>query len=96
MRFGDNFDWVRGGKLPGLCAGDCPTGCDKSIKPKDGFSARIMWTECVFSAFAVLSASAAAVGTVGLSKNGENCELFRAPFACICILMAKPNFQSLG
>lgn len=45
MRFGDNFDWVRGGKLPGMCAGDCPTGCDKNISPKDGFSARIMWTD---------------------------------------------------
>lgn len=45
MRFGPGFDWVRGGKLPGLCAGQCPTGCDKSISPNEGFSARIMWTE---------------------------------------------------
>lgn len=45
MRFGPGFDWVRGGKLPGLCAGQCPTGCDKSISPNEGFSARIMWTD---------------------------------------------------
>ena len=49
MRFGSNFDWVRGGKLPGLCAGSCPTGCDKNISPSEGFSARIMWTECASS-----------------------------------------------
>eukprot|EP00892_Ulva_mutabilis_P011299 jgi/Ulvmu1/8541/UM044_0075.1 len=45
MRFGSNFDWNRGGKLPGLCAGQCPTGCDKNISPSEGFSARIMWTD---------------------------------------------------
>ena len=38
----EGFDWNKGGKLPGLCAGECPTGCDRP-SPSDGFSARVMW-----------------------------------------------------
>jgi hypothetical protein len=41
LKFDNNFEWVQGGKLPGLCGGACYTGGDK---PKgDGFSARYMW-----------------------------------------------------
>ena len=40
LRFGDDFEWVKGGKLPGLIGGSAPTGC----KDDDtGFSARMMW-----------------------------------------------------
>jgi hypothetical protein len=40
VRFAPGFDFVRGGKLPGLVGGSHPTGG----KPKDdGFSARLMW-----------------------------------------------------
>jgi hypothetical protein len=40
VRFGAGFDFVKGGKLPGLVGGSSPTGCS----PKDdGFSARNMW-----------------------------------------------------
>jgi hypothetical protein len=46
VRFGTGFDWVRGGKLSGLCSGKCPTGC-KTAVASDGFSLRNMWTECV-------------------------------------------------
>jgi hypothetical protein len=40
VRFAPGFDFVRGGKLPGLVGGSHPTGG----KPDDGgFSARLMW-----------------------------------------------------
>jgi hypothetical protein len=43
--FPQDFDWVKGGKLPGLTSfSDHPTGCiDNSAF--DGFSARYMWRE---------------------------------------------------
>lgn len=40
VRFGANFEFVKGGKLPGLVGGTSPTGC--SPEPA-GFSARNMW-----------------------------------------------------
>lgn len=38
------FDFMKGGKLPGLCGGTSPGGGKKS-DGSDGFSARIMWRE---------------------------------------------------
>lgn len=38
--FPDDWDGVKGGKLPGLCGGDCPTGGDDA---DNGFSSRYMW-----------------------------------------------------
>ena len=43
VRFESDFDWSRGGKLPGLCGGSAPTGGKDTIG--DGFSARFMWRE---------------------------------------------------
>jgi hypothetical protein len=40
VRFGEGFDFVRGGKLPGLVGGSHPTGGHPA---DDGFSARLMW-----------------------------------------------------
>lgn len=40
VRFGKNFEFVKGGKLPGLVGGKHPTGCKPNV---DGFSARNMW-----------------------------------------------------
>jgi hypothetical protein len=42
VRFPADFEFVRGGKLPGLCGGRCNAG---GKKPKDGegFSSRLMW-----------------------------------------------------
>ncbi len=40
VRFGAEFDFVRGGKLPGLVGGSAPTGC---VEDTTGFSARGMW-----------------------------------------------------
>jgi hypothetical protein len=44
VRFDDSFDWVLGGKLPGLAGymNKKPTGCLESSE-LDGFSARFMW-----------------------------------------------------
>lgn len=40
--FEEGFDFVKGGKLPGLCGGKCYTGGNRpSIG--DGWSARVMW-----------------------------------------------------
>ena len=40
VRFAQGFDFVRGGKLPGLVGGTHPTGC---VTDTAGFSARMMW-----------------------------------------------------
>ena len=40
VRFAKDFDFVKGGKLPGLMGGTGPTGC---VSDKNGFSARNMW-----------------------------------------------------
>ncbi len=40
VRFAPGFDFVLGGKLPGLVGGSAPTGCSNDT---DGFSARSMW-----------------------------------------------------
>jgi len=42
LRFAKGFDFVKGGKLPGLVGGTSPTGC---VSDKNGFSARNMWRE---------------------------------------------------
>jgi hypothetical protein len=40
LRFAADFDWVRGGKLPGLAGGRTPSG---GHYDPDGFTARYMW-----------------------------------------------------
>lgn len=40
VRFGAGFEFVKGGKLPGLVGGSAPTGC---VADETGFSARMMW-----------------------------------------------------
>ncbi len=40
-----DFDRVKGGKLPGLVGGTAPVGGD-NVNGRDGFSARIMWRDC--------------------------------------------------
>jgi hypothetical protein len=47
MRFSKDFDWVKGGKLPGLCGAKCLTGC-KVVTGDDGWSMRSMWRPCVW------------------------------------------------
>lgn len=42
IKFKEDFDFVRGGKLPGLGGGTTPTG-GEDCTGQDGFSARIMW-----------------------------------------------------
>jgi hypothetical protein len=42
LRFAPGFDFVLGGKLPGLAGGAANTGGDKP-NGRDGFSARMMW-----------------------------------------------------
>jgi hypothetical protein len=41
--FDSNFEWVKGGKMPGLRGGD--TGCSGGLQPTgaDCFTARLMW-----------------------------------------------------
>lgn len=42
LKFETGFEFVKGGKLPGLCGGSCKTGGDPPTVG-DGWSARIMW-----------------------------------------------------
>ncbi len=42
LRFPDNFAFVKGGKLPGLYAGEAPSGGEK-VSGRDGWSVRLMW-----------------------------------------------------
>lgn len=44
LAFENGFDWVKGGKLPGLRGGLNSTGCSGGNQPTgDCFSARLMW-----------------------------------------------------
>jgi hypothetical protein len=42
LKFDDHFDWVRGGKLPGVCGGSCPSG-GADVTGVGGWSMRYMW-----------------------------------------------------
>ena len=44
VRFPADFDFVKGGKLPGLYAGEAPSGGEK-VSGKNGWSVRLMWRE---------------------------------------------------
>ena len=44
IMFGKHFNFVRGGKLPGLAGGTAPGG---GSKEKNGFSARLMWRAAI-------------------------------------------------
>jgi len=45
VAFNTGFDWVKGGKLPGIRGGPDPNGCDGGSQPNgtDCFSTRTMW-----------------------------------------------------
>lgn len=44
VRFPSDFDFVKGGKLPGLYGGEAPSGGD-NVDGESGFSMRLMWRE---------------------------------------------------
>jgi hypothetical protein len=44
VKFDSGFQWVKGGKLPGLAGGTAPTGGNPPTDGK-GFSARFMWRQ---------------------------------------------------
>jgi hypothetical protein len=48
VMFGDNFDFVRGGKLPGLGGGTSKGSGRTPEEYQNGFSARLMWREIDF------------------------------------------------
>ncbi len=45
IAFADNFDWIKGGKLPGIRGGPDAKGCSGGSQPTgdDCFSVRLMW-----------------------------------------------------
>jgi len=75
VRFGSDFDFVKGGKLPGLCGSKCNTGGDVP-QDTDGWSARLMWRDSVGRAVQYLYFPGQP-GTYGLdlpwTVNGKNC-----------------------
>jgi len=44
VRFAEGFDFVKGGKLPGLYGGEAPSG-GEAVDGESGFSMRLMWRE---------------------------------------------------
>jgi hypothetical protein len=66
VMFPEGFDFVRGGKLPGLYGGTAPRG-GKSIAVDDGFTIRTMWRE-----LGVLCAYVYFMDMDSEKKNGEN------------------------
>jgi len=42
LRFAPGFAWVKGGKLPGVCGGSCPSG-GAVVTGRGGWSMRLMW-----------------------------------------------------
>lgn len=42
IQFEEGFEFVKGGKLPGLCGGECYTGGNRPSQG-DGWSSRLMW-----------------------------------------------------
>jgi hypothetical protein len=75
VRFGSDFDFVKGGKLPGLCGSKCNTGGDVP-SDTDGWSARLMWRDSVGRAVQYLYFPGQP-GTYGLdlpwNVDGKNC-----------------------
>ena len=43
LYFQPGFEWTKGGKLPGLCGGECPRGC--TTERGNGWSARLKWLD---------------------------------------------------
>ena|SRR5262252_5988464 len=43
LKFRSGFNWVKGGKLPGLMGGTAPTGCLTPSESATGFTSRYMW-----------------------------------------------------
>ncbi len=43
LAFSKDFDWVKGGKLPGLCGGPESVTGGNPANGRNGFSARLMW-----------------------------------------------------
>ncbi len=43
LEFSEDFDWVKGGKLPGLCGGPESVTGGNPANGQNGFSARLMW-----------------------------------------------------
>ena len=43
LKFHSGFDFVKGGKLPGLMGGTAPTGCASASQAASGFTSRYMW-----------------------------------------------------
>ncbi len=43
VRFGPNFEFVKGGKMPGLCGGPDNVSGGRRADGTNGFSARLMW-----------------------------------------------------
>lgn len=61
VKFEDDYHWTRGGKLPGLCDEDCPTGC--IVKSKEGgWCGRVHWREQALSTYMYLPNSDARCG----------------------------------
>lgn len=88
VMFPIGFDFVRGGKLPGLYGGTAPRG-GKLVAADDGFSIRIMWRE-----LGVLCSYVYYMDMDPEKKNGENFLWTSSPNKNMPI--AKDMWQTMG
>lgn len=68
LAFDTNFQWVKGGKLPGLRGGPSVNGCDGGKEPNgtDCFSARLMWRKDAAGEGGVPFASSSTASSYGV------------------------------
>ncbi|KZS96322.1 polysaccharide lyase family 14 protein, partial [Sistotremastrum niveocremeum HHB9708] len=73
IAFDQNFDFVKGGKLPGLRGGPQPDGCSGGTQPTgaDCFSTRLMWRT-----------NGAAEVYAYIPPTGITCSKSQGPFIC--------------
>ncbi|KAI9254302.1 hypothetical protein BY458DRAFT_442750 [Sporodiniella umbellata] len=74
VAFASNFDWVKGGKLPGIFGGDPKAGCSGGEKATGNncFSVRMMWRDSgAGEAYAYIPTSNSLCKTSGVTCNSD-------------------------
>jgi hypothetical protein len=79
LRFANDFNFVKGGKLPGLCGGTANTG-GNIPNGTDGFSVRLMWrTDGAGEAYAYTPEAS----NMGISYGRGNWYFKRGTWQCV-------------
>jgi hypothetical protein len=82
VKFGNNFQWVHGGKLPGVCFADSNSGCATGSKwQRNAGSFRLMWRadgQAIGYAYLALTGPGDNAGRIAVQKQGRNSGLKEA------------------